>query len=515
MNHHFIKIVALPALALIIAGGCSGLEKVNRQLAPPNQINDLDKDSPYLKAHMFDGSVYILSEWRVSTDGEGVSGEGKLLDANRALLKEDKFTIPIEEVALFETNVPEQSHAVTSIAVISGISVMLTIYCLANPKACFGSCPTFYAWDGKEIRLQAEGFSSSVTRALESKDVDALYRAVPSDRDFEIRMKNEALETHVIRYADLLVAPRREGRRVFFTTTGEFWRVRELSEAVGCIAVEGDCLEKIKSFDGRERTSKTDHKNLATRETIDLEFGEMPQGNLGLVIGARQSLLSTYLFYQTLAYMGCSVGALLAQLERGDKTAFEKVHGIGRILGGIEVLVQGRTGSWTPVGETNETGPLATDVRLIPLPNLGPGPIRIRLRLTQGHWRINYVALALLEEQVEPIRIKPSTVRHGDVVEPSVKELLLDPSKVLISWPGDEYTLVYRLPEDFSGYELFLESRGYYLEWIRKEWLEEENPKLLAMILRNPKKALRRLAPEFKRIEPEIERVFWGSRYAR
>ncbi len=59
----------------------------------------------------------------------------------------------------------------------SGISLAVTAYCIANPKACFGSCPTFYLEDegGREPeRPQAEGFSESIARVLEARDIDAL-----------------------------------------------------------------------------------------------------------------------------------------------------------------------------------------------------------------------------------------------------------------------------------------------------------------------------------------------------
>ena len=81
--------------------------------------------------------------------------------------------------------------------------------------------------------------------------------------------------------------------------------------------------------------------------------------------------------------------------------------------------------------------------------------------------------------------------------------------------PGDTCRIVYELPGDAEGYELFLESRGYYWEWIREEWLREEDPAALVRLLLQPEAALRELAPRFKAVEPEMEDVFWGSRYAR
>jgi len=62
---------------------------------------------------------------------------------------------------------------------------------------------------------------------------------------------------------------------------------------------------------------------------------------------------------------------------------------------------------------------------------------------------------------------------------------------------------------------LFLESRGYYLEWIRKEWIAEENPAFLAQMFLNPEAALRRLAPQFKEVEAKMENYFCRSRYAK
>ena len=84
----------------------------------------------------------------------------------------------------------------------------------------------------------------------------------------------------------------------------------------------------------------------------------------------------------------------------------------------------------------------------------------------------------------------------------------------LVTVRGDRYDLTYRLPGDARGYELFVESRGYYLEWMRQEWEADENLTLAMRMFRDPERALRALAPEFKRREASMEALFWGSRYA-
>ncbi len=503
--------VSAPALLAFLVG-CNTVQTQRRTLTDPAQVATVDKTSPFLKTHMRNGNVYVLSQWTLDTLAKTVAGQGAQLDVNRDTVGTGTLVVPLDSVALFETNVVRPHSSVARLAVITGISLAATTACLINPKGCFGSCPTFYVSDGERPILQAEGFSASIAPVLEASDVDALYLARPRSRMLEVRMTNEALETHVVRWARVLAAARPHGGRVLATQAGDFWGVTSLDAPQRCSAPEGDCLRTIHALDGAERFSTTDSTDLATREVIELDFPSSGD-SVGLVIGSRQTLLSTYVLYQALAYMGRSAGSFLAVLERGDASVRRQAGGIGRTLGGIEVQVLDSGGTWVTIGETQETGPLATDVRVIPLPRLPSGTVRLRLRLTRGHWRIDYVAMARLSERAQPLRLDPVLVRRNGVVDTHALALLTDSSRVLTTYPGDEYTLIYELPEDFARYELFLESRGYYLEWMRQAWMREESPARAAMMLFDPGAALRNLAPEFKKVEASMEASFWSSRY--
>jgi hypothetical protein len=295
----------------------------------------------------------------------------------------------------------------------------------------------------------------------------------------------------------------------------EFWQARDVAPPTTCHGAEGDCLRAVRDLDDVERFSTSDSTDLAARETIELGFASPLPDSAGLVIASRQTLLSTYVLYQALAYMGRSAGAWLAALERGDAGTRAKLLGTAGVLGGIEVQVPASDGEWVTVGETHETGPLATEVRAVPLPHLPPGTQKLRLRLTRGYWRIDLVAIARLIGRVEPIRLTPIAVRRGTTVDANALRLLTDTARALVTLPGDEYTLVYRLPQDFARRELFLEARGYYLEWLREEWLAEEDLARAAALFTNPTGAMRVLAPAFKRREAEMEAAFWRSRYVR
>lgn len=178
---HF-KVVTLISLLTFISLSCSNFKTVDREITPADSAKTLNKKSPYLKAHMQSGRVYILKSWNVDSKDNLVTGSGILYDINRNPIKTGNFAVGLDSVSIFETNMLHQSGSVLALSVITGVSVSITAACAADPKACFGSCPTFYVTDGHHPVLQAEGFSSSIAPSLEATDVDALYRAHPSGR---------------------------------------------------------------------------------------------------------------------------------------------------------------------------------------------------------------------------------------------------------------------------------------------------------------------------------------------
>ena len=505
-------------LALILLAGCTS-KQVERESTDPNifqafepsRIAQLKKSSPYLKAHMKNGNVYVFRSWRTDSITTGITGNAILYGPSRDALAQGEFALAYDSIAILESNVLKTSGSAVAMNVFTGITLAVAAICVANPKACFGSCPTFYVSDGDTMRLQGEGFSSSVAPSLEASDVDALYRARPKNGEVDVLMKNEALETHVVRWVDLLAVPILEDCRVFASANGTFWESPLQIPPRSAQAPEGDCPSQLLNVDGRERFSYADVHDLATKETIELKFDAHPGRTYGLVVACRQSLLPTYLLYQTFAYMGSSAGEWMAEIERG-KFPRGAVN-MERLIGGIDASIRQPDGSWRPEGTIAEHGPLAVDVHLLPLTGVSDSTVTVRLEMTKGTWRIDYVALAELSRPLSPIRIAPSSViREGNEDTEALKKLC-DSSKVLVTLPGDSYLLKYILPRKNTHYELFLESRGYYIEWIRKEWLEEENPILLSQMFLDPAGSLKRMAPEFKRVELQMEDCFWRSRY--
>src|SRR5256885_15927233 len=65
--------------AAALAASC-GLNRVERRLVGPQQAVTLDSASPYLKAHLKNGYLYVLSHWRADTAGAPVVGTRQPFD---------------------------------------------------------------------------------------------------------------------------------------------------------------------------------------------------------------------------------------------------------------------------------------------------------------------------------------------------------------------------------------------------------------------------------------------------
>jgi len=516
-------LVGISLAAVVLAPACKNTtirEDVSQQ---PPQRETVDGNKPILKAHMDDGDVYVLEQWTIlGTDV--VRGTGHKYDAKRRLDNKGKYAIPIDEVALFETNVLRPSDGIIAMTVVTGLSLAWTGICMATvavgAKVCFGSCPTFYAGGGsvENRRPMAEGFSHAISPSLETTDIDMLPDMSPAGDETVVRMTNEAMETHVVRRVELHAArvPDTEQGQILRTPDGEFHRSPRNWEPTACRARTGDCRDTVAEADGKRYTSEADSENLAARETLELSYDIPDETRTGLAVTFRQSFITTFLFYQFLSDLGDQAVDFFARLERSEGSVAESFRGVTDLMGGIEVQVR-RDDGWTTVGEVREAGPLADDTRLVVLPEELSGETDLRLRMAKGNWRIDAATLVEVGPPAELQRLEMTSVQYdGDNPESAPADpaaRIRDESGKLVTGPGDGYAFRFELPDRPGRWEYYLESQGYYLEWMRQTWLEEKHPKRALEMLMWPSRALRTLAPEFKEREPEIEQMFWESRY--
>ncbi|MCA9682018.1 MAG: hypothetical protein KC457_07460, partial [Myxococcales bacterium] len=337
-------------------------------------------DAPFVKLHTHDGEVYVLERWSFDEAQHQVHGYGLYYSTERDMKGRGEFDVPYERVALVESNTPERIVHATSLAIMGaavGTVTGMGIYCAVNPKACFGSCPTFYVnvdeseGEAGGLQLRAEGFSSAVAAALEERDVDHLGVVDPPAGDFTLVMANEALETHFLRSVEILSVPRPSDAELFHTRAG-FVAVTGREAPMRCHGLGGDCLAAVRDADELEYATTTDGRDLASREFIELAFPARAAGSRPvLVLRARNTLLDTFLFYQGLAYMGAEAPRwiLRADSEGADGPLVSLLRGFDRALGDIEVELW-QDGEWRSVGGLHEYGPIARETQAVELPAL-------------------------------------------------------------------------------------------------------------------------------------------------
>jgi hypothetical protein len=491
-----------------------------------NDANILIHDSAinqtklFLKTHLKNGDIIILKDtWKIDTISNKVTGYGTRYDFNRKKIYEGIIFIPIDSVSIFETNKKldnSETSRIAAITILTSVDVTLGIMCLTNPKACFGSCPTFYINENDNFHYaDAEGFSNAIAPSLEYSDIDALNNSSLNTRDFSLTMKNEALETHCLNEVILLAYPRKKGERVYQTRTNDFYLCKNNYALSESKSNKEDNTLLLQKEDRKERFSTSDENNLSSKEEIYLSFNSVEDvNNLGLLVNFRQSLMTTYFIYSAIGYMGNEVSDIFAGIEKTKDTKSKLDGGLKKELGDIDIYqLNSTTNAWEKISGLYETGPIAINRQLVALKNISSkNNVKLKVVLNKGLWRMDYVSLTNIKEKVEPIEINTSSILNKGELDNSAMRDLNSTKNYLISMPGSEYKFNFKLPEENTDYELFLYSKGYYLEWMREHWIKDKDLLKLFQMVNTPKKYLKDEAKNYKKYEADMEQAFWNSK---
>ena len=477
------------------------------------------RTKPFLKAHFKNGDICILKDtWKVDTIVDIVSGHGNKYDFNRRKLFEGNLSFPIDCVAIFETNIKlkdTESRRITALAIMAGVDVLVGLLCLTSPKACFGSCPTFYINENDNFHYaDAEAFTNAISPSMEYYDIDALGRHRLINQSFEITMKNEALETHCVNDVKILAYPLENGERVYQSPANRFYLCKNHYSLSYAEAEEGDITALLKENDRNERFSLADDNNLKRKEEIHLTFDNVnATDSLGLILNFRQTLMTTYLFYSAMGYMGDNVGDVFSVLEK-DKYMRDNFDATTKELGGIDCYVfNEKTKEWEFQNVINETGPIAINRQIMPLYNVSEShALRIKLVINKGLWRLDYVALTNISKQIKPQEYSPICIENKGQPDPFALAKIWTPDQYLISMPGSKYNFHFALPQSNKEHEIFLYSKGYYLEWMREHWIKDKDFVKLKKMVYEPDKYLQEEAIHYKRYENTMEQEFWNSK---
>ena len=439
-----------------------------------------------VKAHLLDGSTMLFSDG-VTVGRDRVTGGGTRYDI-RLNPVGAVSGIALDSVLAMES-FRTQTDAGRSIQYGLGAALLAPIAAI-GAIAVYGSCPTVYSTDAGVELLEAEAFSYSIAPMFEARDVDRLVAGADEQGEIRLEVRNEALETHYINHLELIevahaygerVVPDPEGRPLTLATPLPLQRAvdrdgREVTELLASLddLLYASSASRIEKAIGSGPGEVEDH--------IELEV-PVPQGadRIGLHLRLRNSLLATVLFYDMmLGDRGTRALDWLGQDLREIGPAAELGQWAADNLGMRVSVLEGD--AWKEVARIRDKGPLAWDdvAVVVPVSPARSGTsVRIRLAFPADHWRIDHVTPFGTAQDAERRVVPLATIeaRDGSAEADILANLASADDSYLVTSPGHSFEAVFRpgpAPAD-SGTNhartFFFASQGYYIEWIRQDWL--------------------------------------------
>ena len=311
-------------------------------------------------------------------------------------------------------------------------------------------------------------------------------------------MKNEALETHVVRHVRV---PRRVDRLV-----GACWRhstassARRLTCGHSRPAPRRRATPEQQAFDGVERFSLTDGSDLARKEILELQLppGEGQRARHGLtpILASNCPVWSNRSIPRPFRRTTPSGQAS----RRGRHFRAGALERLQQVLGGIEVAVEARAGTWITAGEVREMGPLATDILVVALPRSATGRVR----------RVSRKAIGASTTWHRFGSDRGCRARGARADLSAGRRWRIDLQGPLTTLPGDTYTYTFQMPRNGASHA-FSKPGAITSNGCAKSGCRTRTPLRAAQLMLNPAQLLRDVAPEFKRQEAQMESLFWGK----
>ncbi len=470
-----------------------------------------------------DGSVYLFN------DGFHILQHSISGDATRYALKgppsEVKVDLDFNEISSM-TYYTKSQNAGTTLAELVGIlyspMLPLGLYCLACPKCCFGSCPTVYTPLGNKWALETECFNSSVSKLLEAPDLGRLSALPDSLGAFKLKITNEALETHFINRFNLIAARHPIGTKVLPTDKDGIVAIDSLSPPMRAVSRRGQDLREILARKDSNWYRSGSEMVAQFPETfawdwIDLAV-RVPHGKTSVTLALRQrnTLLSTILFYDVvLGSQGINALEWTKRLNT-DTTYAAKFRKVYKLFSGLELQVK-RNGEWKDEASFPDAGPLtwkeiAATVPVSPEDSV----LELRLKFFPDNIMVDQVGFCF---DADKIPVSMSEIPLDSVVDEygnsgaGVKESIQKADSLYLETnPSDSYSLYYSVPpEPSEATTLFIQSQGYYTEWLRGNWIRQ--PDLAESFnLDDLPHTLRMLADSWALNREEIEQMFFQTR---
>ncbi len=421
-------------------------------------------------------------------DSGYIKGEGTIGNYDLSESKHKNIRFPVDSITAMTTY--EETHKSSRFfgsclfTVTAAPLLVIGIYCISCPKCCFGSCPTVYINDGKDYRLEAELFSECISKQLESNDIDLLKQNVDND-SLELKITNEALETHYINKFEVAVAMHPSGTELYPGISDSLLLFSSHSAPIGAVTKDGENITQLLSKDDnkyyRTGVSKiSELKNGPVYDWIDIKVPSSGRSFTKMLLKYRNTLLSTTLLYDVVLGSQGAAGLSWTHRMNEDPVYASQFKMVYDAFSGIRIKLF-ENGSWKYLGKFKDAGPLNWKYIAAEIPSSGAGNTLIRLEFIPDNFMIDYITFDTTTpagnyvntETVYPAEIIGNGRNQTDSVLSYIKK---DDRNYLKTDPGDCYYFTYKIPAGKNLVKtVLIYSKGYYNEWIRGSWINNKN----------------------------------------
>jgi hypothetical protein len=433
-----------------------------------------------VKAHLTDGSTVVFEEGVTVAEGK-VTGDGRKYDVTLDTSIRVS-SIALDDVAAMESyRTPVKAGQTAAVNVIGAPFAVIGIAGLA--KALFGSCPTTYSLSDDVPVLEAESFSYSIAPSFEARDVDRLDGPDGDQETVELIVRNEALETHYINHLELLEVVHDPARTIVPDPKGRPLEVGTLSAPIMAMDRSHRRISGVLDLpDGTSWSSDAAQLRRASlddfEDYIDLTF-DAPRNSdrVALVFRLRNSLLNTVLLYDVmLKDQGFRALDWLGQdLDRFLDKARLGLWYSDRM--GMRVSVWER-GQYREVARVGDQGPIAwKDVAVtLPVPP-DTDKMRVRLSFVVDNWHIDQVAISpeVRRADVRAVPLARVEAPETGALEGARENLSMPDRRYVVTRPGEALHVTFDVGAVPEGRirTFLIAAQGYYIEWMRRDWLNE------------------------------------------
>jgi hypothetical protein len=369
-------------------------------------------------------------------------------------------------------------------AVVDVAVVALAAYEMSQPwessssSTSSTSCPLVDSFDGRDFVLDAEPLGGSVYRGAERTDVVRLDRAVATDGEYRLRLRNDQQEIDHVDALSLRVVDHAPGTEVVPGSDGQPYVVRGPVPPTRARVLPTGRLDRS-DVPVAALLSRTDGETWASdfrgrdpdvpghlRDGVELEFPR-PAGVDGavLLVRAGATALAPRALRATLALHGRDLPRFYERLERDPaaRAAYERARE-REVL--PTVRVRDRSG-WRVAGLVRDLPSLVLRDQAVPIDLRGVDGTVVRLRVDgpPGFWSLDRAVLAT-EDGTLPSESRVSLSAAvtddgrdvgGVLARPDHRRHLLRPGQ-------DSVTLRFPAPPPRPGWRrtLLLEATGYY-----------------------------------------------------